>query len=186
MTAGRRVGFGDELDRQRTVDLEVLVLGRPDRESRTSLLERVRAAAAVPPDRTAAIERTRHDIADHMLVRLNRAGLVVTWAGLPWAAASPLRAEDRVWLSLAAQDAAVADVLADRLSPADRDELRAAWEIAASMPGLGFDGVLTISRRRRIALVVLVPATLLIGAWPWPFLLLLAIRRGRRTEDALL
>jgi hypothetical protein len=114
-----------------------------------------------------------------MLVRLNRAGFVATWAGIPWAGASPLRAEDRVWLTLAAQDAAVADLLVDRLSPADRDQLRGGWEVAASMPGLGFGGVPTIDGPRGIAaVVVLVGAVLITGGLP--YLLILALQRRRR------
>jgi hypothetical protein len=181
VTAGRRLTFGDELDRTRTVDLEVLVPGRPAGDVRRSLLERVRAAAAEPPDRTATVARARREVAEHMLIRLNRAGLVVTWAGIPWAGASPLRTEDRVWLTMAAQDAAVADVLADRLTPADRDELRAGWEIAASMPGLGFDGAPTIRGPRRIALIALFPAAFLTGAWS--FMLMLAVGRRRRPRS---
>jgi hypothetical protein len=180
--AGRRVRFGDELHRTRTADLEVLVLGRSDRAARRSLLERVRAVAADAPDRSAAVDRARREAAEHMIVRFNRAGLVVTWAGIPWAAASPLRAEDRVWLTLAAQDAAVAEVLVDRLSPADRDELRAGWEIAASMPGLGFDGLPTIRGPRKIALVALLPVVFLIGGWPYLLLLAIARRPRRRTQ----
>jgi hypothetical protein len=114
-----------------------------------------------------------------MLVRLNRAGFVVTWAGLPWMAASPLRAEDRVWLTLAAQDAAVADLLDDRLSPADRDQLRGPWQVVASMPGLGFGGAAMIKGPGGIAAaVVLLAVVLLTGGLP--YLLILAVQRRRR------
>jgi hypothetical protein len=179
LTTGRRAGFADELDGTSTADLEVLVLGAPDPTTRAPLLHRVRAAAAEAPDRTAAVERTRRRVAELMLVRLNRAGFVATWAGIPWAGASPLRAEDRVWLTLAAQDAAVADLLVDRLSPADRDQLRGGWEVAASMPGLGFGGVPTIDGPRGIAaVVVLVGAVLITGGLP--YLLILALQRRRR------
>jgi len=117
-----------------------------------------------------------------MHVRLNRAGFVVTWAGLPWSGASPLRAEDRVWLTLSAQDAAVADLLVDRLSPADRDELRAGWDVAASMPGLGFSGVPVIRGRLRIAVVVvLVVVAFLIGVLPYA--VILAIPGFRRSPE---
>ena len=145
----------------------MLLLGRPSREDREALLHRVRLAAAESPNRLATVEQVRREIADCMLVRLNRVGFVVTWAGLPWAGASPLRVEDRAWLAVAAQDAAVADLLADRLSPDDRDRLRAGWDVAASMPGLGFSGVPTFRGRLGIAVaivaVVLVVAT---GALP--------------------
>ena len=130
----------------------------------------------------AIVEQARREVANNMLVRLNRAGFVVTWAGLPWAGASPLRAEDRVWLAVAAQDAAVADLLADRLSPDDRDQLRAGWDIAASMPGLGFSGVPTVRGRlgiaATVALVALVAAT---GAFP--FLVILAVAGRKRSPD---
>jgi hypothetical protein len=184
LTADRRAGFGDELDGTSTVDLAVLVQGPPDPTTRATLLDRVRAAAAEAPDRTAAVERTRRRVGERMLVRLNRVGFVVTWAGIPWAGASPLRVQDRVWLTLAAQDAAVADLLADRLSPADRDQLRAGWEVAASMPGLGFGGMPTIDGPRGMAVaVVLVAVVLVTGLWPVLLLLALQRRRRRLLED---
>lgn len=183
MTLTRRPAtFLQTLDRTSSADLAVLVVGRPDAGSRELLLQRFRAAAAEAPDRTAMIERTRLDVAELMCVRLNRAGLVVTWAGLPWAGASPLRAEDRVWLSLAAQDAAVADLLADRLSPDDRDQLRGPWDVAASMPGLGYDGTPAIRGPLGIAAVLaLIIAVFVTGAFP--FLVVLAAQRRRRSPD---
>jgi hypothetical protein len=163
-------------------DLAVLVLGRADDVDREALLDRVRVAAAEAPDRVDAVERTRRSVAEIMLVRLNRAGFVVTWADLPWAGASPLRVEDRVWLSLAAQDMAVAELLADRLSADDRDQLRAGWDLAASMPGLGMTGVPTIRGPiRTVATVALVLAGFAIGAMP--FALLLAVPGRRRWSD---
>lgn len=182
MTVSEWSKFGDELDRTSTADLAVLVLGRPDDGDRMALLGRVRRAAAEAPDRIAAVERTRRDVAEIMFVRLNRAGFVVTWAGLPWAGASALRVEDRARLSLAAQDASVAGLLADRLSPDDRDQLRAGWDEAASMPDLGFSGVTTIRGPLGIAAtVVLVIVVLATGALP--FVLLLAVQGRRRSRD---
>ena len=175
-------GFGPELDRTSMADLAVLTLGPPDEAGRDALLDRVRAAAAMAPDRVAAIDRARRDVADVMLVRLNRAGQVVTWAGLPWSGASSLRAEDRVWLTRAAQDAAVADMLADRLAPDDRDQLRAGWDVVSSMPGLGHTGVPSIRGPiGRAATVAFGIAVLVTGATP--FLLLLAAQGHRRTRD---
>jgi hypothetical protein len=182
VTAGRRAGFGDELDRTSTVDLGVLVMAPPDPTERAKLLERVRAAAAEAPGRALAVERTRRSVAELMLVRLNRAGFVVTWAGLPWMAASALRVEDRVGLTLAAQDAAVADLLDDRLSPTDRDQLRGPWEVAASMPGFGFGGVAIINGPGGIAAaVVLLAVVLLTGGLS--YLLILAVQRPRRRPE---
>lgn len=111
--------------------------------------------------------KARRDVAELMFIRLNRAGFVVTWAGLPWAGASPLRVEDRVWLNLAAQDAATAEMLADRLSSDDRDQLRAAWDVVASMPGLGYSGVPAIRGRLGIAVAMaFLIAVVVIGALP--------------------
>lgn len=178
------LGFASELDRTSSPDLAVVVLGRPVDADRVALLGRVRSAATAAPDRLAEIDRTRREVAELMLVRLNRAGLVVTWAGLPWAGASALRTEDRVWLSMAAQDAAVADLLAARLSPDDRDQLRAGWDVVASMPGLGFTGAPSFRGSLGIAaaLAVVVAASF-IGALP--LVLILALRSRRRpTQDA--
>ena len=159
--------FGAELDRTGTADLSVLVLGRPDPDAPGSLLGRARLAAAVHPDRTESVMKARRDVAELMFIRLNRAGFVVTWAGLPWAGASPLRVEDRVWLNLAAQDAATAEMLADRLSSDDRDQLRAAWDVVASMPGLGYSGVPAIRGRLGIAVAMaFLIAVVVIGALP--------------------
>ncbi len=73
----------------------------------------------------------------------------------------------------------MADLLADRLSPADRDDLRSDWELAASMAGLGFGGVPTIDRPAGIAVTaVLAAAVIVTGAFP--YLLILALQRRRR------
>src|SRR4051794_20930786 len=182
MTSTSRPTFLRTLDRTSTADLAVLVLGPSDDDSRDSLLERVRVAAARAPDRTAHVAEIRREVAELMFVRLHRAGLVVTWAGLPWAGASSLRAEDRVRLSLAAQDAAVAELLADRLSPDERDRLRGRWDVAASMPGLGWDG--TPAFRAKLRVLVAFPLVVfLLATGLWPLLVILAVEPRRRRPD---
>ena len=146
MTPGDRLdAFLHELDRTKLADLEVLALPEPDPEERAALLGRVAEAAARPD--AVDVDDTRAGIRELMLRRLSDDGFRPTWAGLNWVA-SPMRIEDRAWLIVAVEDAAVAALLEDRLDPDDVAALREPFAIASSMEGAGTTGVPDLSGSR--------------------------------------
>lgn len=149
MTPGDRLdAFLHELDRTKLADLEVLALPEPDPEERAALLARVAEAAARPD--AVDVDGTRAGIRELMLRRLSGDGFRPTWAGLNWVA-SPMRIEDRAWLIVAVEDAAVAALLEDRLDPDDVAALREPFAIASSMEGAGTTGVPDLSGSRLAA-----------------------------------
>lgn len=131
--AGPLEAFLAELGRLSVDDLTMVALPEPDPDERAELLQRAVDAAAAGGRRealAAAPGRAR----DALFRSYSRRGYDPTWFGLNWGR-SLGRADDRARLVAAAEDAAVAAVVAGLLPDEDLAALREPFEIATSMTG---------------------------------------------------
>ena len=143
--AADRLGvFLARLDRLALEDLRLLALPLPDPALRAAVLDEVdRAAAAV--GRTALLDKARRRARDAMVLAYNRHQYDPTWAGLNWGR-SLGTAQDRLGLTLAAEDAAVAAVLSDVLAEDLLESLSEGFEHAAGMSGATTTPSLSLDR----------------------------------------
>ena len=125
--------FLAELGRFSVDDLAMVALPEPDPEERAALLQRA-VDAAHAADRREALAMAPARAREQLFRAWSRRGYEPTWFGLNWGR-SLGRADDRARLVAAVEDAAVAAVMADLLSPEDVGALREPFEIATSMAG---------------------------------------------------
>ena len=129
----RLAPFLERLSHLAIDDLAMLALPEPDPEARRALLQRALDAAVAAGRGDAA--RTAPGRARDAIVRAySFRGYDATWFGLNWGR-SIGRADDRARLIAAVEDAALAEIVADLLPADDVAELRAPFELAASMTG---------------------------------------------------
>jgi hypothetical protein len=160
----RIAAFLDRLAHLSVDDLGVIALPGPDPDQRATLLARADAAAAAAgrdDELREAIARTRAALVDAFSSR----GLDPTWFGLNWGR-SLGRAEDRARLLATAEDAAVAEVVADLLPAEDVEALREPFDLVASMAGTAPAVSPSVGRSapRKAAVVAVWMAGLLSGA----------------------
>jgi hypothetical protein len=127
----RLEAFLAELGRLSVDDLSVVALPEPDPDERAALLQRA-VDVAHAADRREELAMAPARAREQLLRAWSRRGYEPTWFGLNWGR-SLGRADDRARLVAAVEDAAVAAVMADLLSPEDAGALREPFEIAASM-----------------------------------------------------
>ena len=125
--------FLAELGRFSVDDLAMVALPEPDPDERAALLQRA-VDAAHAADRREELAMAPARAREQLFRAWSRRGYEPTWFGLNWGR-SLGRADDRARLVAAVEDAAVAAVVADLLSPEDVGALREPFEIATSMAG---------------------------------------------------
>jgi hypothetical protein len=125
--------FLAELGRFSVDDLAMVALPEPDPDERAALLQRA-VDAAHAADRREELAMAPARAREQLFRAWSRRGYEPTWFGLNWGR-SLGRADDRARLVAAVEDAAVAAVMADLLSPEDVGALREPFEIATSMAG---------------------------------------------------
>ena len=131
--ADRVAAFLAELGRFSVDDLAMVALPEPDPDERAALLQRA-VDAAHAADRREELAVAPARAREQLFRAWSRRGYEPTWFGLNWGR-SLGRADDRARLVAAVEDAAVAAVVADLLSPDDVGALREPFEIATSMAG---------------------------------------------------
>jgi hypothetical protein len=131
--ADRLDAFLARLDRLALEDLRLLALPLPDPAVRAAVLDEVNSAAATA-GRTALADEARRRARDAVVLAYNRHQYDPTWAGLNWGR-SLGTAKDRLGLTLAAEDAAVAAVMSDVLDEDLVESLTEGFEHAAGMSG---------------------------------------------------
>jgi hypothetical protein len=125
--------FLAELGRYSVDDLAMVALPEPDPDERAALLQRA-VDAAHAADRREELAMAPVRAREQLFRAWSRRGYEPTWFGLNWGR-SLGRADDRARLVAAVEDAAVAAVMADLLSPEDVGALREPFDIATSMAG---------------------------------------------------
>jgi len=125
--------FLAELGRYSVDDLAMVALPEPDPDERAALLQRA-VDAAHAADRREELAMAPARAREQLFRAWSRRGYEPTWFGLTWGR-SLGRADDRARLVAAVEDAAVAAVMADLLSPEDVGALREPFDIATSMAG---------------------------------------------------
>jgi hypothetical protein len=125
--------FLARLDRLALEDLRLLALPLPDPAVRAAVVDEVNRAAATA-GRTVLVDEARRRARDAMVMAYNRHQYDPTWAGLNWGR-SLGTAKDRLGLTLAAEDAAVAAVMSDVLDEDLVESLGEGFEHAAGMSG---------------------------------------------------
>jgi hypothetical protein len=124
--------FLERLQRLSVDDLGVLAIEPMDPTDHDRLLDDADAAAAAA-GRLDELDEAADRAHDAMVRSLAFRGYDPTWFGLNWGR-SLGRADDRAALIGAAEDAAIAAVVAD-LAPETADALKAPFELVASMAG---------------------------------------------------
>jgi hypothetical protein len=125
--------FLARLNRLALEDLRLLALPLPDPAVRAAVLDEVSRAAATA-GRAALVDEARRRAPDAIVIAYNRHQYDPTWAGLNWGR-SLGTAKDRLGLTLAAEDAAVAAVMRDALDEDLVESLAEGFEHAAGMSG---------------------------------------------------
>jgi hypothetical protein len=143
--ANRLDAFLDRLDRLALEDLRLLALPLPDPAVRAAVLDEVNRAAATA-GRTALVDDARRRARDAIVTAYDRHLYDPTWAGLNWGR-SLGTAKDRLGLTLAAEDAAVASVMSDLLDEDLVESLAEGFEHAAGMSGATTTPSLSLDRR---------------------------------------
>lgn len=142
--ANRLDAFLARLDRLALEDLRLLALPLPDPAVRAAVLDEVNRAAATA-GRTALVDEARRRARDAIVTAYDRHLYDPTWAGLNWGR-SLGTAKDRLGLTLAAEDAAVAVVLSDVLDEDLVESLAEGFEHAAGMSGATTTPSLSLDR----------------------------------------
>jgi hypothetical protein len=142
--ANRLDAFLDRLDRLALEDLRLLALPLPDPAVRAAVLDEVNRAAATA-GRTALVDDARRRSRDAIVTAYDRHLYDPTWAGLNWGR-SLGTAKDRLGLTLAAEDAAVAAVMSDLLDEDLVESLAEGFEHAAGMSGATTTPSLSLDR----------------------------------------
>jgi hypothetical protein len=143
-TAERLKAFLVRLDHLALEDMRLLSLPLPDPVLRAAVLDEVRRAAATA-GRTALVDEARLRARDAMVIAYSRHQYDPTWAGLNWGR-SLGTAKDRLGLTLAAEDAAVAAVMSDVLDEDLVESLAEGFERAAGMSGATTTPSLSLDR----------------------------------------
>jgi hypothetical protein len=136
--------FLARLDHLALEDLRLLALPLPDPVLRAAVLDEVNGAAAMA-GRTALVDEARRRARDAIVTAYDRHLYDPTWAGLNWGR-SLGTAKDRLGLTLAAEDAAVAAVMSDVLDEDLAESLAEGFEHAAGMSGATTTPSLSLDR----------------------------------------
>ena len=142
--ADRLGAFLERLDRLALEDLRLLALPLPDPVVRAAVLDEVNRAAATA-GRTGLVDEARRRARDAIVIAYDRHLYDPTWAGLNWGR-SLGTAKDRLGLTLAAEDAAVAAVMSDVLDQDLVESLAEGFEHAAGMSGATTTPSLSLDR----------------------------------------
>jgi hypothetical protein len=150
--AGRLDAFLERLDRVGLEDLRLLSLPLPDREERTALLADVDRLAD-EAGRKSLVDVARRRTREAIERAYARHQYEPTWAGLNWGR-SLGTTNDRIGLTVAAEDAAVAAVLGDVLDEDTAAALTEPFELAAGMAGSTATPSLSLTTPDRLGWVV--------------------------------
>ncbi|HET9347386.1 MAG TPA: hypothetical protein VFO05_16960 [Candidatus Limnocylindrales bacterium] len=150
--AGRLDAFLVRLDRVGLEDLRLLSLPLPDRDQRAALLAEV-DRIAIDAGRKEQVDEARRRTRDAIERAYARHQYEPTWAGLNWGR-SLGTTRDRLGLTVAAEDAAVAAVMSDLLDADTAAELTEPFEHAAGMAGSTSTPSLSLRRDNRVGWVV--------------------------------
>jgi hypothetical protein len=183
----RLEAFIARLQRLDLEDLRLLALPLPDPGERAALLENVNRVGA-EAERTALVDDARQRARDAVVTAYNRHAYDPTWAGLNWGR-SLGTTKDRLGLVVAAEDAAVAAVMADLLDEDTIATLSEPFEHAAGMAGSTTTPSLSLDRPgpqgwvvRMVFGTMIIVAALVIGAAEAALGLIAAILAGRRAR----
>ena len=169
----RLAAFLDRLDRVGLEDLRLLALPLPEPEERAALLAEVDRAATAS-GRAALVEEARTQTRTAIDRAYARHQYEPTWAGLNWGR-SLGTTRDRLGLALAAEDAAVAEVMRDLLDEDTLSALSERYGHAAGMSGSTSTPSLAMATHDRTAwlvwgllasVAILVMASYLVGFYP--------------------
>lgn len=149
--ATRLEAFLVRLDRLSLEDLRLVALPLPDRSARTAVLSEV-SGAALEAGRTELVETARVRARTAITIAYDRHVYDPTIVGLNWGR-SLGTTTDRLALTLAAEDAAVAAVMSDVLDEELIDALTEGFERAAGLPGATTTPSLSLDRPGAIGLV---------------------------------
>lgn len=142
--ADRLDAFLARLDRLALEDLRLLALPLPDPVVRAAVLDEVNRTAATA-GRTGLVDEARRRARDAIVIAYDRHMYDPTWAGLNWGR-SLGTAKDRLGLTVAAEDAAVAAVMSDVLDEDLVESLAEGFEHAAGMSGATTTPSLSLDR----------------------------------------
>ena len=189
--ADRLDAFLERLDRLALEDLRLLALPLPDPVVRAAVLDEVNRAAATA-GRTGLVDEARRRARDAIVIAYDRHMYDPTWAGLNWGR-SLGTAKDRLGLTVAAEDAAVAAVMSDVLDEDLVESLAEGFELAAGMSGATTTPSLSLDRPGaqgwlvRIVFVAMTIAAigvaLVVGVAQLAVGLVVAIAGSRRRSD---
>jgi hypothetical protein len=147
-------------------DLRLLALPLPDPRERAALLDEVNRAATAA-GRAALVEEGRRRTREAVVIAYDRHMYDPTWAGLNWGR-SLGTTNDRLGLVVAAEDAAVASIMADVLDEDSLATLSEPFEHAAGMAGSTTTPSLSLDRPGPqgwlLRIVFLITAIVAIGA----------------------
>jgi hypothetical protein len=187
--ADRLDAFLARLDRLSLEDLRLVALPLPDPGERAALLGDVSRAAAAA-GRTGLVDAARERARSAITIAYDRHLYDPTIAGLNWGR-SLGTTEDRLSLTLAIEDAAVAAVMRDLLDEDLLDALTEGFEHAAGMagatttPSLSLDRPGTIGAIGRIVFgVMLIVVGVAIGFAQAAVGLIAAVIAGRRRSGS--
>jgi hypothetical protein len=189
--ADRLDAFLERLDRLALEDLRLLALPLPDPVVRAAVLDEVNRTAATA-GRTGLVDEARRRARDAIVIAYDRHMYDPTWAGLNWGR-SLGTAKDRLGLTVAAEDAAVAAVMSDVLDEDLVESLAEGFEHAAGMsgatttPSLSFDRPGAQGWLVRIVFVAMAIAAIgvafVVGVAQLAIGLVVAIAGSRRRSD---
>jgi hypothetical protein len=189
--ADRLDAFLARLDRLALEDLRLLALPLPDPVVRAAVLDEVNRTAATA-GRTGLVDEARRRARDAIVIAYDRHMYDPTWAGLNWGR-SLGTAKDRLGLTVAAEDAAVAAVMSDVLDEDLVESLAEGFEHAAGMsgatttPSLSFDRPGAQGWLVRIVFVAMAIAAIgvafVVGVAQLAVGLVVAIAGSRRRSD---
>lgn len=185
--AERLDAFLARLDRLALEDLRLVALPVPAPEERDATLDVVRRAAT-EAGRTSLVEQARHRTRKAVMIAYDRHQFDPTWAGLN-GGRSLGTTRDRLGLVLAAEDAAIVEVMSDLLDEETLASLAEPFEHAAGMTGATTTPSLSLDRPGRQGLLVrmvfgvmLVVTAIVIGAAQAALGLIAAILSARRGD----
>ena len=187
----RLEAFLARLDRLALEDLRLVALPLPDPAERAALLDEVKREASAA-GRTALVDQAQERARAAIVLAYDRHQYDPTWAGLNWGR-SLGTAKDRLGLTIAVEDAAVAAVMDDLLDEETIASLGEPFEHAAGMAGSTTTPSLNLERPGaqgwlvRVVFAVMaitaIGAAIVVGAAQIALVVIESILAGRRRKS---